>query len=126
MHIKKYPRLHSKRLHKLMNNAIFGKTMENVRHRRQIEFATEAKRLKKLAAKPTFRSKMIISEELTTIENYCTSVWLNKPIIVGQAILDLSKVLMIRFHYAWIKTRYPGLRSELLFTDTDSLCYKIR
>ena len=115
-----------KRLYKLMNNAIFGKTMENVRHRRQIEFASEAKRLKKLAAKPTFRSKMIISEELTAIENYCTSVWLNKPIIVGQAILDLSKVLMIRFHYMWIKTRYPGLRSELLFTDTDSLCYKIR
>ena len=114
-----------KRLYKLMNNAIFGKTMENVRNRRQIEFATTEKRLKKLVARPTFKSKIIISEELTALENYCTSVWLNKPIIVGQVILDLSKVLMIWFHYMWIKARYPGLRSELIFTDTDSLCYKI-
>jgi hypothetical protein len=115
-----------KRLYKLMNNAIFGKTMENVRNRRQIEFAVEEKRLKKLVARPTFRSKTIISSALTAIENYKTSVHLDKPIIVGQAILDLSKVLMLEFHYKWIKARYPGPRSELLFTDTDSLCYVIR
>ena len=115
-----------KRLYKLMNNAIFGKTMENVRNRRQIEFAMEEKRLKKLVARPTFRSKTIISTVLTAIENYVTSVCLNKPIIVGQAILDLSKVLMLEFHYNWIKARYPSLRSELIFTDTDSLCYVIR
>ena len=115
-----------KRLYKLMNNAIFGKTMENVRHRRQIEFATEEKRLKKLVARSTFRSKTIISDALTAIENYKTSVYLDKPIIVGQAILDLSKMLMLQFHYNWIKARYPGPRSELLFTDTDSLCYVIR
>ena len=100
--------------------------MENVRNRRQIEFAVEEKRLKKLVARPTFRSKTIISSALTAIENYKTSVHLDKPIIVGQAILDLSKVLMLEFHYKWIKARYPGPRSELLFTDTDSLCYVIR
>ena len=115
-----------KSLFKLMNNAIFGKTMENVRNRRQIEFATTMKRLKKLVARPTFRSKTIISELLTAIENYVTSVFLDKPIIVGQAILDLSKVLMLDFHYGWTKQRYPGPRSELIFTDTDSLCYVIR
>ena len=115
-----------KMLFKLMNNAIFGKMMENVRNRRQIEFATTAKRLKKLVARPTYRSKQIISDELTAIENYNTSVYLNKPIIVGQAILDLSKVLMLDFHYSWTKNRYPGPRSELIFTDTDSLCYRIR
>jgi hypothetical protein len=100
--------------------------MENVRNRRQVEFAVEEKRLKKLVARPTFRSKTIISSALTAIENYKTSVYLDKPIIVGQAILDLSKVLMLEFHYKWIKARYPGPRSELLFTDTDSLCYVIR
>ena len=78
-----------KNLFKLMNNAIFGKTMENVRNRRQIEFATTEKRLKKLAVRPTFISKTIISELLTAIKNYVTSVFLDKPIIVGQAILDL-------------------------------------
>ena len=100
--------------------------MENVRNRRQVEFAVEEKRLKKLVARPTFRSKTIISSALTAIENYKTSVFLDKPIIVGQAILDLSKVLMLDFHYGWTKQRYPGPRSELLFTDTDSLCYVIR
>ena len=115
-----------KNLFKLMNNAIFGKTMENVRNRRHIEFATTEKRLKKLVARPTFRSKTIISELLTAIENYVTSVFLDKPIIVGQAILDLSKWLMLDFHYGWTKQRYPGPRSELVFTDTDSLCYVIR
>ena len=115
-----------KMLFKLMNNAIFGKTMENVRNRRQIEFATTEKRLKKLVARPTFHSKLIISAFLTAVENYKTSVFLDKPIIVGQAVLDLSKVLMLEFHYLWTKRRYPGPRSELLFTDTDSLCYVIR
>ena len=115
-----------KNLFKLMNNAIFGKTMENVRHRRQIEFASTVKRLKKLVAQLTFKSKTIISELLTAIENYVTSVFLDKPIIVGQAILDLSKWLMLDFHYGWTKQRYPGPRSELIFTDTDSLCYVIR
>ena len=115
-----------KNVFKLMNNAIFGKTMENVRNRRQIEFASTVKRLKKLVARPTFRSKTMISELLTVIENYVTSVFLDKPIIVGQAILDLSKVLMLDFHYGWTKQRYPGPRSELIFTDTDSLCYVIR
>ena len=75
-----------------MNNSIFGKTMENVRNRRQIEFAHTEKRMKKLVARPTFHSQMIISEELSAIENYVTSVKLSKPIMVGQAILDLSKV----------------------------------
>ena len=88
-----------KRLYKLMSNAIFGKTMENVRNRRQIEFVSHGKRLKKLVARPTFQSKMIISKTLKAIENYCTSVWLNKSVIVGQVILDLSKVLMMHFNY---------------------------
>ena len=81
-----------KNLFKLMKNSIFGKTMENVRNRRQIEFAQTERRMKKLVARPTFHSQMIISEELSAVENYKTSVKLDKPIMVGQAILDLSKV----------------------------------
>ena len=81
-----------KNLFKLMNNSIFGKTMENVRNRRQIEFAHTEKRLKKLVARPTFHSQMMISEELSAVENHLISVYLSKPIMVGQAILDLSKV----------------------------------
>ena len=111
---------------KLMNNAMFGKTMENLRNRRNIELATERNRIIKLAARPTFRSKTIISDDLTAVENYKTSVTLDKPIYVGFAVLELSKDLMFDFHYGYIKRKYPGDQSTLLFTDTDSLAYSIR
>ena len=53
-------------------------------------------------------------------------VSLNKPIYTGQAILDLSKRHMYRFHFGLTKKLYPGKQSELLMTDTDSLIYEIK
>lgn len=113
-----------KDLFKLLNNAVFGKTMENLRNRCVIDLITEEKRAKKLVASPSFRSFKIIAENLVSVERTKTSLLLNRPIYVGFSILDLSKTLMYNFHYDYIKNKYNS-QAKLLFTDTDSLCYEI-
>jgi len=67
---------------------------------------------------------MRFNENLVGIEMDKTSLTLNKPIYLGAAVLDLSKLLMAEFHYDFIKEKY-GDKARLLFTDTDSLCYEI-
>ena len=108
---------------KLMNNAIFGKTMENVRKRITVELVQTEKRFKKAVAKPTFVKFKIFNEDLTAVHCMQASLKLDKPIQVGFSILDLSKTLMYGFHYDYMKEKYPQCR--LLFTDTDSLCYDV-
>ena len=114
-----------KDFYKLMNNSVFGKTMENVRNRVNVKLVTNEKTLGKLAKKPNFKSANIFSENLIAVHMEKTKVKLNKPIQVGMSILDLSKTLMYRFHYDYVKPKW-GDKAELLFTDTDSLCYEIR
>ena len=110
---------------KLMNNSIFGKTMENVRGRKQIELVHTEKRMKKIAAKPNFHRVDIFNEDLAAAHCLKTTIMLDKPIYVGFAILDLSKLLMYDFHYGHIKTKY-GNDAQLCFTDTDSLLYDVK
>ena len=109
---------------KLMNNSIFGKTMENVRGRKNIELVHTEKRMKKVAAKPNFASFTIFNKDLVAAHCLKTTIELNKPIFVGFAILDLSKILMYDFHYGYIKQKY-GNNAQLCFTDTDSLLYDV-
>ena len=109
---------------KLMNNSVFGKTMENVRKRTNIELVTNEKRLNKLSAKPTYVSSKIFNENLVAVHTKKEKLLLDKPSYVGLCILDLSKTLMYDFHYNYIKKKYPD--SQLLFTDTDSLFYHIK
>ena len=110
---------------KLLNNSIFGKTMENVRGRTNLELVNDERRLKKITAKPNFNRVHIFNEDLTAAHCLSTKIELNKPIYVGFAILDLSKTLMYDFHYGYIKQKY-GQNAQLCFTDTDSLLYDIK
>ena len=110
---------------KLLNNSIFGKTMENVRGRTNLELVNEERRLKRITAKPNFNRVHIFNEDLIAAHCLSTKIELNKPIYVGFAILDLSKTLMYDFHYGYIKTKY-GDNAQLCFTDTDSLLYDIK
>ena len=109
---------------KLMNNSVFGKTMENLRNRVNIELVTNEKRLNKLSAKPTYVSSKIFNENLAAVHTKKERLLLGKPSYVGMCILDLSKTHMYDFHYNYIKKKYPD--SQLLFTDTDSLFYYIK
>ena len=110
---------------KLMNNSVFGKTIENIRKRQNVELIDNRKKALKLASKPNFDRATIFDEHLVAIHMKKTEVYFNKPIYVGQAILDLSKTLMFDFHYNYIKKKY-GKKAELLMTDTDSLMYLIQ
>ena len=114
-----------KNLFKLMNNSVFGKTMENLRNRVNVELVNSPKRLKKICANPSFNSFRIFNENLTAVHSLKTRLFLNRPIYVGFAVLDGSKLLMYDFHYIFIINKY-GDRAKLLFTDTDSLCYEIQ
>ena len=109
---------------KLMNNSVFGKTMENIRNRVDVRLVTDIDKAKKLVAKPNFKHHNIFCEELIGIHMKKTSLTMNKPIYLGMSILDLSKTIMYDFHYNYIKPKY-GNKAKLLFTDTDSLMYEI-
>ena len=110
---------------KLMNNSVFGKTMENIRKRCNVYLETDPNHLLRQTAKPTFLSCKIFHENLVAVNMKKERLKLDKPSYVGMCILDLSKVLMYDFHYNFIKAKYGDL-AILLFTDTDSLCYHIR
>ena len=109
---------------KLINNAVFGKTMENLRNRVNIELVTRDKRLQKLTKAPSFDHFKIFTPDIAAVKRRKLTLCLNRPIFAGFTILELSKVLMYSFHYKYVKEKY-GSRAKLLFTDTDSLCYEI-
>ena len=109
---------------KLMNNSVFGKTMENIRSRVDIQLVNNKMKAKKLAAKPNYMHCTIFDENFIAIHMKKTKLVFNKPIYLGMCILDLSKTLMYDFHYNYIKKKYRS-KAKLLFTDTDSLAYEI-
>ena len=110
---------------KLMNNSVFGKTIENIRKRQNIHLIDNRKKAVKLSSRPNFDRCTIFDRNLIAVHMKKTEVYFNKPVYVGQAILDLSKTLMFDFHYNYIKKKYKD-KAELLFTDTDSLMYQIK
>ena len=110
---------------KLMNNAVFGKTMENVRNHRDIKLVTTNKQRNKLVSEPNYHSTKYISEDLLIIEMKKVEVKMNKPVYLGQAILDISKTLMYEFWYDYIKPKY-GDNARLCYMDTDSFIIYIK
>jgi hypothetical protein len=114
-----------KDMFKLMNNAVFGKTLQNQRQQLRFTMCNDETKFQKLVNDPCFESSVIINDSLCGVTRKKSIVKLDKCIAVGFCVLDMSKLLMYDFHYNTIKKQY-GDRSKLLFTDTDSLTYEIK
>ena len=102
--------------YKLMNNSVYGKTMENIRKNRGIKLVATNDKRKKLASEPNFHTSKDFSEHL--------KVYMNKPIYIGQSILDISKTLMYEFYYNYLKPKY-GDKVKLCYMDTDSFIFYV-
>ena len=110
---------------KLMNNAVFGKTMENVRKHRDIKLVKTDKKRNKLVSEPNYHTMKLIDNNLAIIEMKKFKVKMNKPIYLGLSILDISKITMYEFWFDFIKSKY-GSRAKLCYMDTDSFIINIK
>ena len=110
---------------KLMNNAVFGKTMENVRKHRDIKLVTTDKRRNQLVSEPNYHAIKCFSENLLAIEMKKTKVQMNKPIYSGLSILEIRKILIYEFWYDYMKPKY-GDNVKLCYMDTDSFIIYIK
>ena len=110
---------------KLMNNTVFGKTMENVRKHRDIKLVNTDKRRNRLVSEPNYHTTKWFQEKLLAIEMKKTKGKMNKPIYLGLSILEISKTLMYEFWYDYMKPKY-GDNVKLCFMNTDSFIMHIK
>ena len=114
-----------KDLFKLMNNSVFGKTMENIKKHRDIKLVATDKKRSKLVSEPNYHTMNYISEDLSIIEMNKSRVKMNKPIYLGSSILDIIIILMYEFWYDYMKSKY-GNDVKLCYMDTDSFIINIK
>ena len=116
---KKAKNYFEKDFFKLMNNAIFGKTMKNLRKHRDIKLVTIEKRRNYLVSELNYHTTEFFTEHLLVIEMKKTEIHMNKPVYLGLSILELSKTLIYEFWYDYVKPKY-GEKTKLCYIDTDS------
>ena len=111
---------------KLINNSVFGKIMENIRKHRNIKLVMTEEKYLHTVMHPNFKSGILFGENLMGCEMGKIKVVMNKLVYLGQAILDLSKILMYEFHYDYMVPKYGLEKLKLCYMDTDSLVYDIK
>ena len=111
-----------KDIFKLLNNAVFGKTMEDKRKHLDFEIVSDERRCMKCVNNPSFKRSHIINEDLVGVEKQNPKLKLDKPIFIGMSILDLSKQHMYKFYYDVMKPKC-GENMRMVYTDTDSFVF---
>ena len=122
---KKATNDYEKDFFKLMNNAVFGKTMENVRKHRDIKLVKTDKKRNKLVSEPNFHTMKLIDNNLSMIEMRKVKVKMNKPIYLGLSILDRSQITIYEFWYDYVKIKYED-KARLCYMDMDSFVVNIK
>ena len=108
-----------------MNNAIFGKSMENVLNKSNIKLINNnPEKLLKLIKEPNFEHIHKISDKQVLVQSKPIKTKFNKPIYLGACILETSKLHMYKFWYDYLKVKY-GNNVNLIYTDTDSFILEI-
>ena len=114
----------NKWLYKLLNNCVYGKSIENIRKRMNVKLVNDKKIYQRCVNKPNFVCSKILDKKFVAVHCSKKMLTLNKPIYVGFCILELSKLLMYQFHYNYVLKTFDHVK--LLFTDTDGLVYEIK
>ena len=104
---------------KLMNNAVFGKTIKNLRKRKDIKLVTTERRRNYLVSEPNYHTTKFFTENLLAIEMKKAEILTNKPVHLGLSILELRRILMYEFWYDYVKPKY-GEKAKLCYMDMDS------
>ena len=110
---------------KLMNNAVFGKTMENMRKHRDIKLVTTERRINYLLSGPNYHTTKFFTKNLLAIEIKKTQIVMNKPVYLGLSTLDISKSKMCKFWYDYLIPKYNE-KAKLCYTDTDSFIVHVK
>jgi len=114
--------------YKLKNNALYGKTVENLRKRKDLRLCNNRTQFVSQSSKPLFRSSVIIAENLVAAVLFKETICLDRPVYIGQAVLDLSKLRMYRLQYDELeryRNRFAGSRINIIAGDTDSFFLEV-
>ena len=114
-----------KQFFKLMNNAVFEKTMDDVKKHRDIKLVTTEIRRNYLVSQPNFHIAKFFTEYLLAIEMEKTQIRMNKPVYLELSVLELSKILMYESWYDYVKPKY-GEKAKLSYMDTDRFIVYIK
>ena len=109
----------------LMNNAVFGKTMENVRKHRNIKLVTAERRRNYLVSEPNYHATKFFTENVSAIEMRKTQILMNKPVYLGLSVLDLNKTVIYEFWYNYVKPELDE-NAKVCLMDTDSFIVHVK